>query len=344
MPFGQPSPHNPNNSFEVPQPPSDGISSLAFSPTADLLVATSWDKKVRCWEVQQSGQSVAKAAIDHDQPVLDCAWSGDGSVVFSGGCDKTVKMWNLQSNQQQQVAAHDAPVRHVAWVEEMKMLITGSWDKTLRYWDTRQQTPVHTQQLPDRVYAMDVKHPLLVVGCADRNVCIINLQNPQQIFQQIQSPLKFQTRCIATFPDKTGYLLGSVEGRVAVQYVQPELSNKNFTFKCHRTQDKPGQPAEIYSVNSISFHPQYGTFATAGADGAYNFWDKDSKQRLKAMSRCNQPITSGTFNRDGRIYAYAVSYDWSKGAENHNPQTAQNHILLHPTQESEVKSRARTKR
>jgi len=34
-------------------------------------------------------------------------------------------------------------------------------------------------------------------------------------------------------------------------------------------------------VNSIKFHPQHGTFVTAGGDGTYNFWDKDSKQRLK---------------------------------------------------------------
>ena len=30
---------------------------------------------------------------------------------------------------------------------------------------------------------------------------------------------------------------------------------------------------------------QFGTFVTCGSDGAYNFWDKDSKQRLKAMTR-----------------------------------------------------------
>lgn len=42
----------------------------------------------------------------------------------------------------------------------------------------------------------------------------------------------------------------------------------------------------------------------------YNFWDKDSKQRLKAMSKASYgsdpaPITSGSFNADGSIYAYA---------------------------------------
>ena len=45
--------------------------------------------------------------------------------------------------------------------------------------------------------------------------------------------------------------------------------------------------------------------------------------------------------RDGSIYAYGVSYDWSRGYSEHNPGTAKNYILLHATQEAEVKSRNR---
>ena len=33
-----------------------------------------------------------------------------------------------------------------------------------------------------------------------------------------------------------------------------------------------------------------------------------------------QPITSCDFNSTGTLFAYAVSYDWSKGHEHHNPQ------------------------
>lgn len=40
-----------------------------------------------------------------------------------------VKMWNLQTNQQQQIAQHAAPVRHCFYVKDMNMLVTGSWDK-----------------------------------------------------------------------------------------------------------------------------------------------------------------------------------------------------------------------
>ena len=45
--------------------------------------------------------------------------------------------------------------------------------------------------------------------------------------------------------------------------------------------------------------------------------------------------------REGTIFAYAVSYDWSRGYADDNPATAKNYILLHQPQEAEVKSRAR---
>eukprot|EP00884_Botryococcus_braunii_P010599 jgi/Botrbrau1/19540/Bobra.0035s0034.2 len=333
---GQGPPYNPNKDIEVNSPPNDSISSITWSPVANFMVASSWDNQVRCWEIAPNGQSAPKAVTQHDQPVLCTDWSPDGTHVFSGGCDKQAKMWNLATNQSTVVAKHDAPIRYLFCVEKMNnMLVTGSWDRTVRYWDLRQQNPVHTQQLPERVYAMDVTYPLLVVGMANRRISVFNLTSPQTVFRDIESPLKYQTRCVTAFPDATGYLVGSIEGRVAVHHVQDQLQNKNFTFKCHRDN------TDVYAVNSMSFHPQFGTFVTTGSDGAFNFWDKDSKQRLKAMSKANNPIPCGNFNRDGSIFAYAVSYDWSRGYAEYNPATAKQYILLHSPNETEVKNRVR---
>ncbi len=86
------------------------------------------------------------------------------------------------------------PPRHCHYVASMNMLVTGGWDRTLKFWDCRSPTPANTQQLPERVYAMDVLHPLLVVGTADRNITIYNLTQPQAPFKTIASPLKWQTR------------------------------------------------------------------------------------------------------------------------------------------------------
>jgi WD40 repeat protein len=54
---------------------------------------------------QPNGTANPKASTQHAQPVLCSAWSADGTRVFAGGCDKLVKMWDLQTGQSQQVHA-----------------------------------------------------------------------------------------------------------------------------------------------------------------------------------------------------------------------------------------------
>lgn len=100
------------------------------------------------------------------------------------------------------------------------MLVTGSWDKTIKYWDLRQPTPVATVQCQERVYTLDVKEKLLVVGTADRYINVINLNDPTKFYKTLQSPLKWQTRVVSCFTDATGFAVGSIEGRCAIQYVE----------------------------------------------------------------------------------------------------------------------------
>jgi len=322
----------PAKDIECLQPPSDGVSCLRFSPKAvNFLVAGSWDHKVRCWEITNN-QGVPKAMISHEAPILCTDWSGDGSKVFTGGCDNKVKCWNLQTNQMVQVAQHNAPVSNCFWIEENNVLVTSSWDKSIKYWDTRQQNPVLSVELPERIYAMDLLHPLLVAATADRKVYVYDLQNPGKEFKIIDSLLKHQTRCISCFPDRTGFALGSIEGRTSIQFIEERPEPASFAFKCHRENENT-----IYSVNSISFALPYGTFATAGSDGGVNFWDKEQKQRLKQFPKCNQPISVGTFNKDATFYAYAASYDWSKGSQYFDPN-APNNIYVNVVGDSAKKS------
>jgi mRNA export factor len=37
----------------------------------------------------------------------------------------------------------------------------------------------------------------------------------------------------------------------------------------------------VQTLKDLAFHPQHGTFATAGSDGKFVFWDKDRRERLK---------------------------------------------------------------
>lgn len=336
--------HNPMKDFEVQQPPDDSISKISFSShaqTSNYLVASSWDNNVYCYEVGDSS-TTRKAQTSHSAPVLDCCWHSDGTKILTASCDKTCKLWDLQSNQAIDVAQHAAPIKSVHWIQSpnYSVVVTGSWDKTLKFWDTRTPTPILQLQLPERCYCMDVVYPMAVVGTASRGLVVYQLEGTPSEFRKMDSPLKYQHRCVRIFRDKqnqpTGFALGSIEGRVAIHYINPQNPQKdNFTFKCHRsTPNSAGATQDIYPVNDIAFHPQHGTLATVGSDGKFSYWDKDARTKLKSSDPMELPITSCCFNNNGNVFAYSVSYDWSKGHEHFNPQK-KNYIFLRNIQKNE---------
>lgn len=268
----------------------------------------------------------------NSMPVLDTCFSGDGNVVFSGGGDKAVRMWQLgqtpPNNTPQQIGAHDAPVKAVGFLKSTNMVVSGGWDGKLKFWDARQPNPVGMLDMPERVYAMDVRDNLLVVATAGRHILAYDCSSgqPREV-HRADSPLRFQSRCIACFTDSTGFAVGSIEGRVGIHYIQKVEGRDSFAFKCHRKE------SNAYSVNAIAFHNPYGTFTTVGSDGVVNFWDKDNKQRLKGFPEIQRPVTAAQFSARGNLFAYSSSYDWSKGSANLVPG---NEVFVHRVLEEEI--------
>jgi len=157
---------------------------------------------------------------------------------------------------------------------------------------------------------MSVAGEKLVVGTAGRKVLVWDLRNMQSPQQKRESSLKYQTRCLSCFPNKSGYVLSSIEGRVAVEYLDPgaEAQKKKYAFKCHRIKENGVE--NIYPVNAISFHKEYNTFATGGSDGFVNIWDGANKKRLCQFHRYPTSIASLSFSADGSVLAIASSYSY----------------------------------
>ncbi|KAL7417410.1 WD40-repeat-containing domain protein [Mrakia frigida] len=343
---------------EIPNPSTDSISTISFSPNAPILAVGSWSREVRFYEVNSTGQSQMKGGFAHEGPVLDLCWVPDGSKLISVGADKAARMFDLGSGQATQVAAHDAPIRSCRYgvaSNGSSFLITGGWDRSLKFWDLRSPNPIGQVHLPERCYTMDTTGDVLVVGTAERHIQLFDLRNPATAVKSIESPLKWQTRVISCFPSTTkpGYAVGSIEGRIAYNVIPAANASETFSFKCHRAEAKlprtnPPKPTLIYSVNSISFHKTYGTFASAGGDGLIHIWDASARSRLKtlnptpnlATNATPTPIVSTSFSSDHSILAWAQSYDWSRGHAGATNDMV-NRIGLHLVKDDEVKGRAK---
>ncbi|XP_047135625.1 mitotic checkpoint protein BUB3 isoform X1 [Hydra vulgaris] len=318
------------NEFLLKDPPKDTISSAKFGPTSsNFLFVTSWDHTARLYDV---GTNTQRSCYENINALLDCTFV-DPTHGYVGGLEGKLSGYDFNTSVETFLGFHNAPIKCVEFCPELGILITGSWDCTVKLWDPRQSKCIDTHDQDERVYTMALSEERLVVGTAERRVMVWDLRNTGVVQQKRESSLKFQTRCIRCFPNKQGYVLSSIEGRVAVEYFDPspEVQKKKYAFKCHRVKNDGTE--YVYPVNTIAFHNGYNTFATGGSDGFVNVWDGFHKKRLCQFHRYQSSISSLSFSNDGTVLAIAVSYLNEEGEREH-PEDA---IFIRQVSDAETK-------
>lgn len=239
--------------------------------------------------------------------MLDACFAEAGSTsVVSGGLSNAVTRHDLMTASEDAVGVHAAAVKCVEYDQETGMIISGGWDSKLKAWDARlpaERRCVAEVDLPGKVYSMCMgPQRRLVVAMAGRAVHVytpVGLTLGGQPEQVRESSLAHQSRCVRCLPDGSGFVLSSVEGRVAWEYFdQSEAAQaKKYAFKCHRA--KEGGVETVYPVHAVAFHP-WGTFATGGGDGLVNVWDGAHKKRLYQYPKYPTSISALAFNAEGR--------------------------------------------
>ncbi|CAE7660451.1 BUB3.1 [Symbiodinium microadriaticum] len=309
---------------------------MDFSPQSNLLLLSSWDSTVRLYNTDANRRL---ETFNFPGAMLSCSLRDDDSG-FACGLDCSVHMLNSVKGTSQPMGSHTAPASCLDWCPQTSLLYSGSWDSTVAAWDARSATgaPATTLALPGRVYSLSVAPSAytLVVATADRHVLVYDTRSLAAPVQTRESPLRHQTRKVACFPNGCGFAIGSVEGRVGVEYLCPQSAEglsaglSSYAFKCHRRGDV------AYPVNAIAFHPVFGTFATGGGDGTVNVWDGDNKKKLCQLHQYPTSIASLAFSRDGSMLAIASSYTFEEGEKQSPPD---DNVVLRRMDEVDVKPR-----
>ena len=108
---------------------------------------------------------------------MSLSFSSDGALLASGGGDNTIKLWDVDA--QQEIAAlrgHTDSVRSVAFSPDGALLASGSFDHTILLWDVAGSTRV-----PDRIVALQAS-----------------------AMPRLQQPLVFQGNIESVDPQKAG--------------------------------------------------------------------------------------------------------------------------------------------
>lgn len=207
--------------------------------------------------------NLLKASIPFDAALLDCCFAEHDSVAFTSGLNRQVTRIDWNTLKTSILGTHEDAVKALVFAKNggassSGILFSGSWDSTVTAWNSVTMSRIARINVPGRVYSMDAVGNYLIVGMSERHVQIFDIRKLSEPWQTRESSLRHQTRCVRLFPDAAAYAISSIEGRVGVEYLEPNDQEKNFAFKCHRAPVPDQENMEmVYPVNALAFHPLY---------------------------------------------------------------------------------------
>ncbi|XP_012067722.1 mitotic checkpoint protein BUB3.3 isoform X2 [Jatropha curcas] len=202
-------------------------------------------------------------------------------------------------------------VSRIRFAPQSDNLLISSWDSNLRLYD------VDSSQL-----RLEASSRAALLDCcfqsesmaltAGSDGCIRRYDLHSGANDTVGSHYDMAT-CVG-YNDETCYAVGCVDGRVALEFLDPSNSNKRYAFRCH-PKSKDGR-AHLVSVNDIVFNPLVcGTFITGDNDGYIIAWNDESKRKLHEFPRYPNSVASLSFNHVGELLAIASSYTYQEANE-----------------------------
>jgi WD40 repeat protein len=311
------------------------VRSLAFSPDARVLVASSADTAgtIRVWAV---GQDKGEAALSlqrgmaHGHYIWGMALSPDGELLATGAQDTTIKVWSTKTGQLLNVLrGHTATVNALAFAPDGKRLASVGHDRAVKLWSPT--APQEANVIPLGEFANEAAFSddgqRLVVG-GGYGVVLIDVPAGRAYGR---FPMhKSYARSITRHPD--GARIAVAEDRLVILRdlqtgkVLKELAGHTAPITCLRcsrdgkrlvsaSEDgsvrvwdgATGRPALVFKrhgevVRDVAISPDGAAVASAGHDNHWRVWDPVSgKERW--TYRANGHANSVAFSADGKWLA-----------------------------------------
>ena len=128
--------------------------SMAFSPDGKKLACSSNDD-ICVYDVD-TRTLILGPLKGHRDWVDDLIWSRDGSRLFSGSTDKTIRCWNSDTGEQigHPWTGHTHFIESLSLSPDGSILASASWDKTVRFWDATTGNPIGQHLQHDAISAV----------------------------------------------------------------------------------------------------------------------------------------------------------------------------------------------
>ncbi|KAG8366407.1 hypothetical protein BUALT_Bualt17G0076400 [Buddleja alternifolia] len=312
----------------------DAISRIRFAPLSNNLLISSWDSNLRLYDVDKC--ELRLEAPTDGAALLDCCFETESTAV-SANSDGSILRYDMHSGNSKAIGTHDDLATCVDYSKETCQIITAGWDKKVKFWDARSASSSGClSNLDVEVESMSLSGYYLMLALRS-SVHMYDLRNLDGPILKVIIGGMFLMYLIMMFIH-AGFVVGSIDGRVALEYIGKSNSkDQGYAFRCH-PKDKNGRHYHV-AVNDIAFSPSlHGVLVTGDNEGHATIWDVLSRKRLIELPRCPNSVASLAYNCSGELLAVTSSYTYQEANEREEmPQ-----IFIHHMDDSYIKSNSAT--
>ena len=226
----------------------------------------------------------------HEGRVNGVAVSADGTRLISGGQDRSLRLWDLESAAPLLRLDHDGPVTSVAMTPDGLTGLSGSLDRTVRVWDLRPDRGLGVHRLeghtgPVFAVAFGPDNRLVLSGGGDRTIRLWDPKTGRP--DGGPRPLGHESAVVALAVSGGGTALAGCDDGTIWQW---DLKSRQRV----RVLTAPGP------VLCLALSPDGHRALSGHPDGVLILWNLDLGTQIDEMSAHGDYVRCAAFTPDGR--------------------------------------------
>ncbi len=223
----------------------------------------------------------------HKGAVRALAFSPCGKYFATGGDDKVIRIWNVESGKEEaRLEGHTDGVSALCYYDEGKKLFSGSYDKTIKSWDIATKRELQTRHTGSVwCLALDAKGQLLLSGSGET----IKVWDAASLVEK--RTLKGHTVLVFSLSvSKDNNVVASGAADTDVRVWDIETGKSLFTSQ-----------ADLFYVYAVAFERQGKRFISGGLGGKICVWDYGKARMEKRFQAHEDEVRGIAVLKDGLI-------------------------------------------